>query len=133
MTAAIWISGPQLRKRWAMSNSSFYAHLKAGQLPAAEYPFSPGKPYWRADVIEAFDKTKHAAKSPAPKAKTTTTGQVELSSTLRDHFAGLAMQAMLTVHTAERAERGVDFPQASADLSVLSYAMADAMLKARDA
>jgi hypothetical protein len=34
-----------------MSSSAFYERLRAGQIPRAEYPFSPSKPYWRMDAI----------------------------------------------------------------------------------
>ena len=57
----IWIQGPRLRKRWDMSNSSFYAKLKQGILPQPEYPFGSAKPYWRMDAIEKFEASKKVA------------------------------------------------------------------------
>ncbi|MGX5650193.1 helix-turn-helix transcriptional regulator [Hydrogenophaga borbori] len=57
----VWIQGPRLRQRWAISNSTFYAKLRAGLIPAPEYPFGPAKPYWRMEVIEQFEASKKAA------------------------------------------------------------------------
>lgn len=55
-TSSIWIRGPRLRKRWAeMPASTFYDRLKKGAIPPPEYPFGPGTPYWRLDVIEKFE------------------------------------------------------------------------------
>ena len=51
-----WFAGPSLRKRWDnMANSTFYDRLHRGLIPEPEYPFGPGKPYWRGSVIEQFE------------------------------------------------------------------------------
>ena len=56
-TGPIWIRGPELRKRWGnMSNSTFYARLSRGLIPAPEYPFGPTTPYWRLDAVAAFER-----------------------------------------------------------------------------
>lgn len=56
LSDAIWIRGPQLRKRWGdMSNSTFYDRLKRHLIPPPEYPFGPQTPYWRMSVIEAHE------------------------------------------------------------------------------
>ena len=64
-SAPRYIRGPQLRKRWAnMPASTFYRRLKAGQIPAARYPFGQDIPYWRLDEIEEFERraeTREAA------------------------------------------------------------------------
>ena len=54
--------------------------------------------------------------------------KTEGGMTLRDHFAGLAMQGMFASDTAKWNEEG-DWPS-RADAA---YAMADAMLEAREA
>ena len=55
---SVWLTGPQLRKRWGdMANSTFYDRLKRGLIPAPEYPFGPGKPYFRASQIEALENS----------------------------------------------------------------------------
>lgn len=51
----IWIQGPRLRQRWGISNTTFYEKLKAGIIPAPEYPFGPQKPYWRMEAVERFE------------------------------------------------------------------------------
>lgn len=62
-TAATFIRGPELRKRWgAMSNSTFYDRLKRGVIPKPEYPFGPDTPYWRVDAIEAHERKSVATK-----------------------------------------------------------------------
>lgn len=38
-----------------MSNTVFYEKLKKKLIPAPEYPFGPSTPYWRVDIIEAFE------------------------------------------------------------------------------
>lgn len=54
----VWIQGPRLRQRWGgMSNSTFYAKIKAGLIPKPEYPFG-SRPYWRMDVVERFEASK---------------------------------------------------------------------------
>lgn len=53
----IWIRGPELRKRWGMSNTTFYVKLKARLIPGPEHPFGPRTPYWRIDVIERFERS----------------------------------------------------------------------------
>ncbi|MET3498163.1 helix-turn-helix transcriptional regulator [Variovorax boronicumulans] len=53
--APVYIQGPRLRQRWGISNSTFYEKLKAGVIPAPEYPFGPSKPYWRMEAIERFE------------------------------------------------------------------------------
>ena len=51
-----YIRGPALRKRWGgMSNSTFYAHLSEGRIPAPVYPFGNGVPYWRMGDIERHE------------------------------------------------------------------------------
>ena len=54
------IRGPQLRKRWGMSNSSFYAKLRAGTIPSPSYPFGNSIPYWSLAEIEAFERRAQA-------------------------------------------------------------------------
>ena len=52
----VWLSGPQLRKRWGdMPNSTFYDRLSRGLIPKPEYPFGPHKPYFRSAKIEAVE------------------------------------------------------------------------------
>jgi hypothetical protein len=52
----VWIRGPQLRRRWGdMPNSTFYNRLSRKVIPPGEYPFGPHTPYWRLDVIEAYE------------------------------------------------------------------------------
>lgn len=52
-----WIRGPRLRKRWDdMSNTTFYAKLKAGAIPKPHYPFGDSTPYWSMAEIEAFEQ-----------------------------------------------------------------------------
>ena len=52
----VWMTGPQLRKRWAgMANSTFYDRLKRGLIPKPEYPFGTDKPYWRLAEIERHE------------------------------------------------------------------------------
>jgi hypothetical protein len=51
-----WISGPNLRRRWDMPNSTFYLRLSRGLIPEAEYPFGPTTPYWRLEIIRAFEE-----------------------------------------------------------------------------
>ncbi len=55
----VWIQGPRLRQRWGISNSTFYAKLKAGLIPPPEHPFGT-RPFWRMDVIERFEASKSA-------------------------------------------------------------------------
>lgn len=50
------LRGPQLRKRWGMSNSTFYEKVKAGVIPAPRYPFGNTTPYWSLEDIEAFER-----------------------------------------------------------------------------
>lgn len=56
----VWIRGPKLRKRWEMPNSTFYCRLNRKLIPAPEYPFGSKTPYWRLDVIEAFEQKTQA-------------------------------------------------------------------------
>lgn len=52
-----WIRGPRLRARWDnMSNTAFYAKLKAGAIPKPHYPFGDSTPYWSIAEIEAFEQ-----------------------------------------------------------------------------
>lgn len=54
---AIFIRGPELRKRWGgMANSTFYFRLNSGLIPKPEYPFGPTTPYWRVEAIEAHER-----------------------------------------------------------------------------
>lgn len=58
---SVWISGPNLRKRWDnMPVSSFYNRLGKKAIPPPEYPFGPEKPYWRQATIEAFERKTEA-------------------------------------------------------------------------
>jgi predicted DNA-binding transcriptional regulator AlpA len=59
------IRGPQLRKRWGMSNTAFYAKLKKGVIPPPTYPFQDNVPYWAMSEIEDFER-KAAAASTRP-------------------------------------------------------------------
>lgn len=53
----IWIRGPRLRARWDnMSNTAFYAKLKAGLIPRPHYPFGDSTPYWSMAEIEEFER-----------------------------------------------------------------------------
>lgn len=61
-----------------------------------------------------------------------TGGFVQGNLTLRDHFAGLAMQGLLSADT-EIINALVEKTKGSGSVSELSYYMADAMLKAREA
>lgn len=68
------IRGPQLRKRWGMSNTAFYAKLKRGVIPAPVYPFADNVPYWAMSEIEAFERKAVSASTrpsavPAPKSR----------------------------------------------------------------
>ena len=56
-----WISGPKLRKRWDMPNSTFYYRKKKGQIPEPEYPFGPDKPFWRMSAVEAVERRSEQA------------------------------------------------------------------------
>ena len=59
---AVFIRGPELRKRWAnMPNSTFYDRLKKGLIPAPEYPFGVSTPYWRLDAVEAKEQESKAS------------------------------------------------------------------------
>jgi predicted DNA-binding transcriptional regulator AlpA len=60
----VWITGPQLRERWGLANTTFYEKLKKGVIPAPEYPFGPQKPYWRMQDVERFEE---AARSTSKK------------------------------------------------------------------
>lgn len=55
-TAPVYIRGPQLRRRWAKSSSSFYELLSRGVIPAPCYPFGPKAPHWRMSDILAFEE-----------------------------------------------------------------------------
>jgi predicted DNA-binding transcriptional regulator AlpA len=59
------IRGPQLRKRWGMSNTAFYNKLKLGIIPKPSYPFGPHTPYWTLSDIEAFEQRRAPAKAGA--------------------------------------------------------------------
>jgi predicted DNA-binding transcriptional regulator AlpA len=62
-TGAVFIRGPELRKRWgAMPCSTFYERLKRGVIPKPEYPFGPDTPYWRIEEIEAHERKAVASK-----------------------------------------------------------------------
>lgn len=50
------IRGPQLRKRWGMSNSAFYEKVRQGVIPKPSYPFGNNTPYWSISDIEAFER-----------------------------------------------------------------------------
>lgn len=56
----VWIQGSRLRQRWGISNTTFYAKLKAGLIPKPEYPFGT-RPFWRMDVVEQFEASKRGA------------------------------------------------------------------------
>jgi predicted DNA-binding transcriptional regulator AlpA len=59
--SAIWIRGPQLRKRWGgMPVSTFYDRLKKGAIPQPKFPFGPHTPYWHMDSIQAHERAAKA-------------------------------------------------------------------------
>lgn len=53
--SAVWIRGPKLRQRWDMPASTFYHHLKRGQIPAPEFPFGDYTPHWRMEAVLAHE------------------------------------------------------------------------------
>lgn len=59
------IRGPQLRKRWGMSNTAFYNKLKLGIIPKPAYPFGAHTPYWSLADIEAFERQAQGQKAAA--------------------------------------------------------------------
>jgi hypothetical protein len=64
-STTVWLRALSVRKRYDdMPNSTFYWRLKNGLLPAPEYPFGPGTPYWRLSIIEEFER-QAAAKASA--------------------------------------------------------------------
>lgn len=61
----VYISGPDLRKRWAMANSTFYHRLALGTIPKPVHPFGRHKPYWRMADIEQFERAAEPAEAVA--------------------------------------------------------------------
>lgn len=53
--APVWIRGPQLRKRWSMSESTFARKRKDKLVPEPCYPFGDSTPYWDMKAILAFE------------------------------------------------------------------------------
>ena len=51
----VWIRGPQLRRRWGLPVSTFYNHLKNGDIPKPEYPFGPHTPHWPMTAVLAHE------------------------------------------------------------------------------
>lgn len=50
------LRGHQLRKRWGMSNTTFYRKVRLGVLPKPAYPFGDAVPYWSVADVEAFEQ-----------------------------------------------------------------------------
>jgi hypothetical protein len=75
-------------------------------------------------------------KNPAafPRPFSGTTQYAQDGMTLRDYFAAKAMQGLLTIPAKELSNGLSDeYPRLDSYVSYLSFAMADAMLKAREA
>lgn len=53
---AVWIRGPRLRQRWDLPASTFYDMLRDKRIPAPEYPFGPGTPYWRMTAVLSHER-----------------------------------------------------------------------------
>lgn len=59
-TLPVWLNSARLRARWGgMSHTTLYRKVKAGLVPAPDYPFGPSTPYWRTVEIEAFEQRDH--------------------------------------------------------------------------
>ena len=110
-----------------VSRATWYNGVKSGKYPKP-IRMSEGVVVWRVEDIDALCNQieQHPAKTPAPrlpnaiKAAKTQADQI----TLRDHFAGLALQGF--------AACDIEWPTAEA-AAATAYKWADAMLKARAA